>query len=57
VNENNIPDDGEMWSLDGVDIGPSIWGAYAIIQEFENNVGHDVIYKSPSPVGFGYYNP
>ena len=49
--------DGVYESADGTVIGPSIWGAYAIIQEFENNVGHDVIYKSPSPVGFGYYNP
>jgi len=46
---------GVWYSADDMEIGPSIWGAYAIIQEFENNLGHTVFVKSPSPVGFGFY--
>ncbi len=57
LHDDVLYEDGVWYSADGAEIGPAIWGAYAIIQEFENNVGHDVFYKSPSPVGFGYYNP
>lgn len=47
----------EMWyHADGSEIGPVIWGAFAIIQDFETNAAGFVwYYKSTSPVGFGAY--
>ena len=48
--------DGGYWfTADGVEIGPVIWGAFAIIQEVESGVG--ATYVSPAGPGFGKYKP
>jgi len=44
---------GGTWSADGVEIGPVIWGAFAVIQEVESGVG--ATYVSPSGPGFGKF--
>lgn len=44
----------------GIEIGPAIWGDFAIIQEVLNDSGagaHGILYKSPASPGFGYYKP
>lgn len=50
-----------MWyAADGTEIGPEIWGAFAIIQEVCNDQGtgqHGIYYNAPAPTGFGYYMP
>jgi hypothetical protein len=44
--------DGDIWfTADGTEIGPEIWGAFAIIQEVESGMG--ATYVSPSGPGFG----
>jgi len=43
--------DGVWFAADGTEIGPVIWGAFAIIQEVESGVG--VLYLSPAGPGFG----
>lgn len=46
------------YTADNVEIGPVIWGEFAIIQQVYNDTGtgeHGIEYKSPSPVGFGFY--
>jgi len=54
--------DGVWFAADGVEIGPEIWGAFAIIQGVSNDPcgGLDsdeyTEYHSPSPTGFGFYN-
>jgi len=51
----------EVWyTADGVEIGPVIWGAFAVIQEVYNDQGtaeHGLLYKSPASPGFGTYQP
>jgi len=51
----------DIWyTEDDVEIGPAIWGAYAVIQQVYNDQGtgeHGIEYLSPAPAGFGYYNP
>jgi len=53
--------DGGVWKTSGgVEIGPAIWGDFAIIQEVINDAGagqHGVQYKSPASPGFGFYKP
>lgn len=52
--------DGVWYAADGTEIGPVIWGAFAIIQEISNDpcLGeHGVLYKSPAGPGFGMYKP
>jgi hypothetical protein len=53
--------DGGMWyAADGTEIGPVIWGSFAIIQQVLNDKGtgdHGVLYKSPASPGFGPYKP
>lgn len=52
--------DGIWYAADGTEIGPSIWGAFAIIQELENDPyagTHGILYKSPAGPGFGIYFP
>ena len=44
-------DGGTWYAADGSEIGPSIWGAFAIIQEVESGMG--AYYVSPSGPGFG----
>ena len=49
---------GGMWyAADGAEIGPVIWGAFAIIQELETGSGTPLIYKSPVGPGFGKFKP
>jgi hypothetical protein len=53
--------DGGIWyTADGTEIGPEIWGAFAIIQQVENDPGldsHGILYNSEAPTGFGFYKP
>jgi hypothetical protein len=55
LDANNV---GGVWyTTDGIEIGPSIWGPFAIIEEVLNDpsVGaHGVVYKSPAGPGFGH---
>ena len=44
-------DGGTWYAADGAEIGPVIWGQFAIIQEVESGVG--ATYVSPSGPGFG----
>jgi hypothetical protein len=44
---------GVWYGADGTEIGPDIWGEFAIIQEVENGV----LYMSPTSAGFGFYAP
>jgi len=52
---------GGIWyAADGTEIGPDIWGQFAIIQQISNDPGlgeHGVLYKSPAGPGFGKYKP
>jgi len=53
-------DEGVWYSADGTEIGPDIWGSFAVIQEIYNDQGtgeHGIQYLSPAPAGFGYYKP
>jgi hypothetical protein len=49
--------DGGVWrTADGFEIGPAIWGDFAIIQEVYNDTGtgdHGLLYKSPVGPGLG----
>jgi hypothetical protein len=49
----------EVWyTADGTEIGPEIWGAFAIIQEVINDPPYDLHgaqYISPNNTGFGSY--
>jgi len=53
-------EDGGVWYTeeDGTEIGPSLWGAYAVIQRVYNDQGtgeHGIEYLSPASPGFGGY--
>jgi len=53
-----VADGGIWYSADGVEIGPAIWGAFAIIQEVENDpcAGlNGIQYLSELTPGLGYY--
>ena len=43
--------DGVWYAADGTEIGPEIWGAFAIVQEVES--GEGATYVSPAGPGFG----
>lgn len=48
--------DGVWYAADGTEIGPEIWGAYAVIERVYNDTGtgeHGVEYLSPNHAGFG----
>lgn len=50
--------DSIWFTADGVEIGPDIWGQFAIIQEVLNDPDsgtHGAQYISPAASGFGYY--
>ncbi len=50
--------DGIWYAADGTEIGPVIWGSFAIVQQVENDAGaglHGVQYLSPSGPGFGHF--
>jgi hypothetical protein len=53
--------DGGIWyAADGTEIGPVIWGDFAVIQEVCTDKGtgdHGVLYKSFASPGFGFYKP
>ncbi|MDD5086926.1 MAG: hypothetical protein PHV16_04185 [Candidatus Nanoarchaeia archaeon] len=52
--------DGVWYTAEDVEIGPVIWGAFATIQEVYNDpcAGYEgILYNSPSPNGFGWYQP
>jgi len=54
------PEEGNWYTADGIEIGPVIWGAFAIIQEVYNDTGtgeHGIFYLSPAGPGFGKYAP
>lgn len=44
---------GVWYAADGTEIGPAIWGEFAIIEEVESGVG--ATYVSPAGPGFGKY--
>ncbi len=51
---------GVWYAADGAEIGPVIWGEFAIIQQVSNDPcwgDHGVIYNAPAPTGFGFYAP
>lgn len=56
------PDDatvnlGKWYAADGTEIGPVIWGQFAIVEQISNdpsNGEHGVLYKSPIGPGFGH---
>ena len=52
---------GELWfTEDGEEIGPEIWGPFAIIEEVESDPDagiHGIQYLSPASPGFGKYKP
>jgi hypothetical protein len=51
---------GTWYAADDTEIGPVIWGSFAIIQQVYNDKGtgdHGVLYKSPASPGFGPYKP
>jgi hypothetical protein len=52
--------DGVFYNEEGVEIGPVIWGAFATVQDVENDpfAGiHGKQYGSPAGPGFGQYGP
>ena len=59
IDMDNVPDNGELWlSADGKEIGPSIWGAFAIVEEISNDpcLGeHGTLYVSPAGPELGKY--
>jgi len=51
---------GYWYTVDGIQIGPVIWGSFAITQQVSNdpsNGEHGILYKSPAGPGFGIYGP
>jgi hypothetical protein len=51
---------GIVYAADGSEIGPVIWGEFAVIQEIYNDTGtgdHGVFYLSPYSAGFGRFTP
>lgn len=53
-------DNGNWYTADGTEIGPVIWGQFAVIQRVSNDPlfgEHGILYKSPASPGFGFYKP
>jgi hypothetical protein len=51
---------GVWYAADGTEIGPVIWGSFAVIQRVSNDAGageHGVLYLSPVGPGFGKFKP
>ena len=60
VPEDAVKTGGVWYTADGTEIGPDIWGAFAIIQQVSNDPAYDehgLLYKSPASPGFGFYKP
>jgi hypothetical protein len=58
--ESEGQDPNNWYTPDGIEIGPKIWGQFAVIQEVYNDPHegvHGKLYKSPSSPGFGVYGP
>jgi len=56
VPEDAINDGGVWYTADGTEIGPVIWGVFAIIQEVYNDLcagDEGILYKSPAGPGLG----
>jgi len=54
------PSGGYWYTADGTEIGPVLWGSFAVIQEVYNDPGaavHGIQYKSPASPGWGAYKP
>jgi hypothetical protein len=51
VPEDATLQDGIWYAADGTEIGPEIWGAFAVIQKVESGTG--VLYLSPAGPGLG----
>lgn len=52
--------DGIWYDVNGEEIGPVIWGEFAIVQEISNDAcagEHGLLYKSPVGPGFGKFKP
>lgn len=52
--------DGIWYAANGTEIGPAIWGDFAIVQEVSNDTctgDHGLLYKSPFGPGFGHFAP
>lgn len=50
---------GVWYTAEGVEIGPDIWGAFAITEEIYNDQGtgdHGKLYKSPARAGLGNWD-
>ncbi len=51
---------GTWFAADGSEIGPAIWGDFAMVQQVSNDTGtgeHGVLYVSPYGAGFGRFSP
>jgi hypothetical protein len=51
--------DGKWYTFDHIEIGPVIWGQFAVIQQVSNDPDygeHGIYYKSPAGPGFGHIN-
>jgi hypothetical protein len=60
VPEDAVQDSGVWYDANGTEIGPDIWGQFAVIQEVYNDTGtgdHGILYKSPAGPGLGMYAP
>jgi hypothetical protein len=56
VPSDAIKVNGIWYTAGGKEIGPDIWGEFAIIEEVNNDAGaasHGIAYKSPTRAGFG----
>lgn len=53
-------ENGTWVTVDGIEIGPAIWGQFAIIQEVSNDPSrgeHGILYKSPVAPGLNIFKP
>jgi hypothetical protein len=61
VNFGTEEDPDLIWfTADDTEIGPVIWGSFAIIQQVINDKvtgDHGLYYRSPASAGFGFYQP
>ena len=49
--------DGVWWTVDGIELGPVIWGSFAVVQRVSNDPSageHGILYLSPNGPGFGH---
>jgi len=50
--------DGMMWYDNGVQVGCSVWGQFAVIQEVYNDSSanhHGILFNGEAPTGLGFY--